>query len=70
MKILLLLAGLFLLFLIDLPILSCSETKVVPVFYSFLMLVGFAIMIIVMEDLVVASPAVVIENLVKLILER
>ena len=70
MIIFILLIVFFLLFLVDLPILYRNQNKQVLMTYSFLMVVAFAIAIITVKDLPVASPAHVIEKLIKAVIER
>ncbi|SCY32047.1 hypothetical protein [Alkaliphilus peptidifermentans] len=64
MIIVLLLIALFLLFLVDLPILYNSKNKLALAVYSFLMIIGILIVLIVAEDLAIPSPAIHIEKIV------
>ena len=70
MQIFILIFAIFILFLIDLPILFNNQKKALIITYSLLMLIGFCIGVIVMRDLPITSPAIVIENLIKLIIMR
>lgn len=55
----------FALFLIDFPVLYKSQNKQFLTAYGFLMLLGLATLIIAINELPVASPAKLIEKLIK-----
>lgn len=55
----------FVLFLIDLPILYKNQNKKLLTTYGFLMLLSLAILVIAINELPVASPAKIIERLIK-----
>lgn len=70
MQIVVLVITLFILFLIDLPILFNSKKIAQNITYGILMLIGFCIGVIVIKDLPVTSPATVIESLINSIMKR
>jgi len=70
MQIFILIFTLFILFLIDLPIIYKSNNRAQIITYSILMLIGFSIGVIVIKDLPITSPAIVIENLINFIIMR
>lgn len=69
MKIIIILIGVFLLFLMDVPILSNKNTSVLVTYFT-LLIIGFSILVINAMDLAVPSPAIVIENIIELVMRR
>jgi len=70
MIIILLIIALLTLLLIDLPTIRKGGNKLASSVYFLLMFIGFSIAIIVVLDLSVPSPAIIIEHIIKSILER
>lgn len=69
MKIIIILIGVFLLFLMDVPMLSNKNTSVLVTYFT-LLIIGFSILVINAMDLAVPSPAIVIENIIELVMRR